>query len=223
MLVAPKPCSLKNLDAWRDFWSRVARLSAAKLEALSVELCHRQETAHYHLVHSVRQQLDAARAGDDLARELVRVALWLGDLTAFASYPTKDKAFAIDSSVWDVMALGYHDAHRSIEDGIFAINCAKYRANSIERELANRPLFINGGVADRWLRIGPPSGAQQCKTAKAIIKHHKVRHGVQPMRKADFVTAAVDALPGLTRHRAEQLWGDHAPEAWKKAGTKKGN
>jgi hypothetical protein len=170
MLVAPKPCSLTNLDAWRDFWSRVDRLSAAQLEALSVELCHRQETAHSHLVHRVRQQLDAARSEDDLARELVRVALWLGDLVAYASYPTKDKTFTIDTKVWDVMALGYHDAYRSIEDGVFAIDCAKYRANSIERELANRPLFINRGVANRWLRIMQPVGRSNARPPRQSSK-----------------------------------------------------
>ena len=223
MLVDPTPCSLKNLDAWGTFWARVGLLSAANLETIARELCRSQENAYSPLAASVRQQLNAGRADDGFARELIRIALWLGDLTAYVSYPTKKIAFAVEPTVWDVMALGYHDARRSLEDGIFAINGAKYPANTIERELANRPLFVNRGVANRWLRIRPPSGAQQCKIAKAIIKHHKDRHGVQPMRKADFVTAAVDALPGLTRHRAEQLWGDHALEEWKKAGTKKGN
>ena len=223
MLVEPKPSSLKNLDPWRNFRERVGQLSASELEAIADELCHRQETAYSPLAKRVRQQLDAAREEDDLVRELVRIALWLGDLTAHASYPTKEKAFAIHPQVWDAMALGYHDAYRSIEEGIFAIDEAKYRANSIERELANRPLFIKRDVANRWLQINPPGGARQRKTAEAIIKHHKDHHGEQPMRKADFVKAAVDQLTGLSPNRAMQLWRDHAPPAWRRPGTKGGN
>ena len=219
MLADPTPCSLKTLDAWRDFWARVDRLSAAELEALAVELCRQQEKAYAPAAEIARRQLVVARAEDDLARELVRVALWLGDLVAYASYPTKAKAFAIDTKVWDVMALDYHDAHRSIEDGIFAIN-TKYPMNPHERELANRPLFINRGLANRWLRIKPPSSAQQRKTAKAIVKYHKDH---RPMRKADFVQAAMDELIGLSRNRAMQLWRDHAPDTWRRPGTKRGN
>ncbi len=160
MLVDPKPYSLKNLDPWRNFRARVGQLSAAELEAIADELCHGQETAYSPLAKRVRQQLDGPREEDDLARELVRIALWLGDLLALASYATKDKAFAIDSKVWDVMALDYHDAYRSIEEGIFAIDDAKCGANKLERELAYRPLFISRDVANRWLRIDrpPPSG-----------------------------------------------------------------
>ena len=222
MLVDPRPCSLKNLDAWANFWARLRLLRPAELEAKATDLCLRQEKAYAPAVENIQRQLKIARAEDDLARELVRIALWLGDLAAFASYPTKEKAFAIDTKVWDEMALGYHDAHRSIEDGIFAIDCAKYRANAIERELADRPLFIKKDVANRWLRINPPSGAQQRKIANAIIKHHKERHAGRPMRKADFIKAAVDELKGLSRNRAMLLWRDCAPESWKRPGTKGG-
>ena len=223
MLVDPKPCSLKNLDAWANFWERVRLLQPAELEAKATDLCLRQEKEYAPAARNIRRQLKLARTGDDLDRELVRIALWLGDLTAWASYPTKDKAFAIHPEVWGDMGRDYHDAHRSIEDGIFAIDRAKYRANAIERELADRPLFIKGDVANRWLRINPPSGAQQRKIANAIIKHHKERHAGQPMRKADFSEAALDQLPGLSRHRAKQLWRDCAPESWKRPGTKGGN
>ena len=213
---------MKNLVAWANFWARVRLLQPAELEAKATELCLRQEKAYAPAVENIQRQLKIARAEDDLARELVRIALWLGDLAAFASYPTKEKAFAIDTKVWDEMALGYHDAHRSIEDGIFAIDCAKYRANAIERELADRPLFIKGDVANRWLRIKPPSLAEQRETAESIIKLHKKRHRGQPMRRADFSEAAVDQLPGLSRHRAKLLWRDCAPESWKRPGTKGG-
>jgi len=223
MLVDPKPSSLSNLDPWRNFQARVGELRASMLEAIANRLCRQQETAYPPLAKCVRQQLAAAREDDDLARELIRIGLWLGDLTAYASYPTKEKVFAIHPQVWDVMALDYHDAYRSIDDEIFAIDEAKYRANSIERELANRPLFIKRDVANRWLRINVFGGAQQRETAKAIIKRHKDQHGEQPMRKADFIKDAVERHPGLIPTKALQLWRDLAPEKWKRPGTKKGH
>lgn len=222
MLVNPKPCSLSNFEPWRTFQAHVDELRPAALEAIADRLCREQEKAYPPLAKCVRQQLAAAREDDDLAREIVRIALSLGDFTAYASYPTKGKAFAIDAKVWDVMAFGYHDACRSIDEGIFAIDLAKCRANKLDPELACSPLFINKGVANFWLEI-KPSGEQQRETAKAIIEHYKDQHGEQSMRRADFIKAAVDQLPGLSPNRALQLWREHAPDAWKRPGTKKGH
>jgi len=98
----------------------------------------------------------------------------------------------------------------------------KNGAQKLERELANRPLFIDGGVSNRWLRI-KPSGVQQRKTARAIIKHYKDQNPKQRMRKDDFIKAVVDQLPGLSREQAKKLWRDNAPAAWKRPGTKKGH
>lgn len=213
MLVDPTPRSLKNLDAWKNFWARVRLLKPAQLEAKAIDLCLQQEKAYAPVASNIRRQLKLARAEEDLARELVRIALWVGDLKAYASYPTKDKAFPIDPEVWGDMGRDYHDAHRSIEEGIFAIDSARWGPNSIERELANKPLFIAKEGAIGWLRIRP-SLAQQSKIAKAIINQHKL------MRREDFKTAMTDAVPGLSRSRAMQLWREHVPEEWKKPGRK---
>ena len=47
-----------------------------------------------------------------------------------------------------------------------------------------------------------------------MIHQHKI------MRREDFKTAMTDAVPGLSRSRAMQLWREHVPEEWKKPGRK---
>jgi len=154
MLVNPKPRSLSNLEPWRNFQARVCELRPAALEAIADRVCRQQEKAYPALAKCVRRQLTAAREDDDLARELVRISLSLKELTAYASYPTKGKAFAIDPQVWDVMARDYHDAHRSIDEGVFAIDVAKKRGAKT-RARARKQTSLH-----RWRRFKPLAADQ---------------------------------------------------------------
>jgi hypothetical protein len=139
--------SFKALIPWKEFTSRLGALSSQQLEAIAVDLLQRQAAVYPQLAGAARRELDAAQVMDDLATELVRVLLWLREQIGYTSCPTDEKAFAIESYVWDRLAFQYHAAYRSIEDGIFAINIHDYRPNSIEREVANRPLFIEAASA----------------------------------------------------------------------------
>ena len=56
----------------------------------------RQAVAYASLAKALKKRLAEAKVADDYAAELVRVSLMLGKITAFASYPTKRVAFAID-------------------------------------------------------------------------------------------------------------------------------
>jgi hypothetical protein len=122
MRVHPKPRSFKGLIAWEEFMDRVGTLSSEQLEAIAADLLERQSAAYPPLAEAIRRHLDAAREVDDLQRELIRLALSYHELTALTSYPFNEKAFPIKANLWDGMALSYHDASRSIEDGIFAIS-----------------------------------------------------------------------------------------------------
>jgi hypothetical protein len=88
IMINPTPRSLTGLIRWRDFWDKVKALPSDKLEIRAKDICQRQEVKYKALGRAVRKQLAAARAEDDLALELVRVALSLRELEAFATYPT---------------------------------------------------------------------------------------------------------------------------------------
>jgi hypothetical protein len=220
MLVDPTPRSLRGLVRWRDFWERAAALPSAQIELKADDLCHRQEAELKAFGRAIRQQLAAAREEDDLARELIRVALQVGELIAFASYPTKQTAFRTERFIWDLMASSYHDIYRSIDDGILALDLRSYRPQTIERELVNRPLFIDKAASNRWLRLRPPSAAAQMQEARQLIQTFRQEYPRRLMRRDDFVETLTAQMPGVSKNRAKQLWAACAPCRWQRPGTK---
>jgi hypothetical protein len=197
----PSPFSLKGFP-WRDFWLSAKLLGPAAHEELTDELIRNQEEAYTPLAAGIRQQIEIAHQDDRLG-ELLRAALMLREWTAYASHPTKEKAFAIEAIVWDPFATAYHDLHHSIESGTFAIQAHKFAPNSIVRELANKPLFIKRSFGS-WLRR-PPSMMRRRESAEKIVKDRQDKRGELPMRRADFIKAVMDKLPGLPADGARRL------------------
>jgi len=220
-MINPTPMSLTGLMRWRDFWDRVNQLSNHQLEIRAEDICQRQEVKYKPLGRAVRKQLAGARAEDDLAIELVRVALQLRELEAFASYPTKRVAFKIESLIWDQISYSLHDVYRSIREGVLALTFKHHGAQSIERELINRPLFVNQDAAKRWLRIRPSPLADQKRASRELIQVFKRDYPRKKMKREDFIQAIRHKFEGLSREQAKRLWAEAAPAEWRRAGVKK--
>jgi hypothetical protein len=101
--VKPSPFSLKGFIPWRDFWLSAKLLGPARQQELLDRLIRDQEAVYPQLAAGIRQQIESALEDDQLA-EFLRAALMLGEVTAFASHPTQDKAFSIEARVWDPLA-----------------------------------------------------------------------------------------------------------------------
>ena len=185
---------------------------------LICSLIRKQQATYPSLAACIRQQIENADPDERLAESL-RVALMLKELTAFASHPTQDKAFAIEAIVWDPLAASYHDPQLSIEGGKFALKVHKFAPNSVEREVVNKPLFIKKSSRN-WLRPSP-TFAPKAEVPEKIIKDHKEQHGDVPMRLSDFIEAARALSPRLSGLGAKRLWKEYAPDRWKRPGTKK--
>jgi hypothetical protein len=220
MLVNPKPRTLKDLIPWGEFWDRVQALSVDELNGIAAGLVARQQESYAPLANAARKQLTAAAAEGVLATGLVRVALSLGDLVAYASYPTKAKAFATEPHVWAMLPSDCFDAESSVVEGVFMLNAESPGIYNLERELAGRPLFMEKKTAYRWLRTGPPSVSQQRAIVLDVIAEFERRHPLGRMKKDDFIKAVVSRHPGLSKELAKRLWRDHAPATWRRPGPK---
>ena len=89
--------------------------------------------------------------------EIVRVALMVGRITAFAAEPIGGKAFEIKKYAWGLVPLPHHEPSRSIEDGIFGIDRSAYPEGSLDRRLANAPLFVSERQVNEWFKVRSPS------------------------------------------------------------------
>jgi hypothetical protein len=123
--------------------------------------------------------------------------------------------------VWDELDPSRHDALESLEKWIFAIRAEPHKPNTIERELANRPILLEGPTANRLLRIRPPSRARQREVAQAVIDEFTASHPSERMTRDDFVAAVRRQLPGLSRDAIIRGCWKLAPEDWKRPGPKR--
>jgi hypothetical protein len=220
MLFDPTPRSLKGLIPWENFWKRLVQLPFQHLQSKADEILSRLEAESAPLAKAKRKILAEAETPEEYASELVVIALEWAELTAYVSYPTKDKAFRIKAFVWSTRQISEENAFRSIEDGVLKLDPQKYPPNSLERELANRPLFIERGVASEWFDVRPTSEAMQRETADAVIAEFKSATGNRRMKREDFIVSLMERLPGLSRERAKKLWRERAPPNWKMPGPK---
>jgi hypothetical protein len=219
MFVDPRPRSAFKLIPVREFMELFDALPSEHVETMVIDLLRRQTDAFPAVARNIRHRLDAARARGDFRHEVVRVLLWLGELVAFALAPGAD-CYRVEAFVWDELDPSRHDARESLEKWIFAIRAEPHKPNTIERELANRPILLEGASANRLLEIRPPSLARQSKIARAVIDGFTASHPAERMKKEAFVRAVKRQLPELSKQAIIRLWGQLAPEDWKRPGRK---
>lgn len=220
MIINPAPHPLSRLIPWDEFWYPVSQLGEERLLIIEDQIIQKQAEVFPSLAAGKRKQLMSAREDNDYRRELVRVALTIGELTAFACYPLNDKGFEIRRFVWDFADAVGHDAYRSIDEGELALEPGAVRSNSLASQLANQPLFVRNDDKYRWLDVKTPSEADQHRIAQSVIEEHIALYGESKMRRLDFVGQVCERRPGLSKEGAKRLWREFAKADWKRAGTK---
>ena len=145
--------------------------------------------------------------------------LWLGEPVAFVLSPSAEKLYPLKSFVWD-LDPSHHDVMKSLAQGIFAIDRARHKPNSIDRAVANRPILLESASANRLLEIRPASLARQREVAQAVIEEFTANHPAERMTRADFIAAVRQQLPRLARDAIIRTWRDLAPADWRRPGPK---
>jgi len=153
MLVDPKPRRLRELVPWHEFVWESSQFDASQLREIADELCSRHAAK---TGSRARRELTAADQAGELQRELIRVALELGDFAAFVADPTKNTAFLILPSTWAFAEGVELDVYETIDDGIFALEASAFTPGSLEGELANKPLFVETTTMRNFLGRRPP-------------------------------------------------------------------
>jgi hypothetical protein len=220
MFVDPRPRSAYKLIPVKEFMRRFEALPSEHFEALATDLLEKQTKAYAPAAGLIRRRLDLARQEGSFAHEVVRAYLSVGGLVAFTLSPHGEKFYQLEPFVWSELDPIDHDALVSLDEGILAITPEHYKPNSIDRAVANRPILLASASANRLLKTRPYSPARQHEVAQAIIDEFTANHRSDRMRKADFVAAMRQKLPGLSRDAIFRTWRHGAPDDWKLPGRK---
>lgn len=119
----------------------------------------------------IRKQYVGAK-GKRIA-ELLKGALMVGTIRAFAADPIEGKASAVKMFAWGPVALPFYDPYGSISAGAFLVDGSVYPAGSLDRRLANAPLFVVGKQVNGWFKLLPPSTASLRRAAETLIGSEK--------------------------------------------------
>lgn len=172
------------------------------------------------LASKIRNQYEDAEDDEDRRIEVVRAALMIGRITAFATEPIGGKAFEIRKYAWGPIPLPHHDTQRSIEDGIFTIDMSPFPSGSLDHKLAHAPLFVEEKQVNDWFMLRQPSRAALRATARQVIADHDRACPNHPMRRQDFLEALKETHSSASGRRLILVWKELAPKAWKRPGTK---
>lgn len=214
MLVDPTPCPLEEMVPWEKFLQRINDVPAEILKNRAEAICE-MEIEDNDVRVGFRRELETADADGALANALIFVGLKLGVFPAFAYLPTAASCYEIKRFYWSTFSQSWK-ALEAIETGCIRLPTNLVR-QSIESDLANRPLFVLVNAEKDILNLRPPSDAALSRMAARIISDHQAQSAAK-MRKRDFVKRVVELAPGCNKERAERAWTQHAPAAWKRPG-----
>ena len=216
MLVDPTPYPPLGMVAWEKFLDRIRAVPTETLRVRAKAMCALEIEDFEPLRNAMLRELEDADADGDLPDILIFVGLKLGVFPAFAYLPTAGSCFELKRFYWSTFSRRWI-ALKAIETGCARLPTSGLIIQSIESDLANRPLFVPAGAEKDLLNLRPPSNDTLDKLARKVIADHHVATPMK-MRKRDFVVRLMELAPGCNKERAEAAWTKHAPAAWKRPG-----
>jgi hypothetical protein len=213
--IDPTPNSVEKMLPWSTLTDQLDGLPPAELRGVVNQFID-EELEAVKVLSPIKRGL-AAATDDELAEKYVLAALKIGTIHAHASYPPSNYTYRIEPFFWHFV-IDDADAITAIKKGIVPALFLGNADQSLERELANRPLFVEGSTPRSFSKLRPPSEKKLKDTARAIIRSHP---DSSRMKKGDFINELMRRCPGCSKNRAARMWAATAPQAWRKAGRPK--
>jgi hypothetical protein len=213
-LVRPKPVDVRSMQEWAAFRSRVHELPMEALRARAEELVETLIPDDEARREVFRRQLGEADDKAEFADTFILTVLRLGEITAYISLPPSDNCYALERFSWRTV-FKLADVQRAIETGDAPRLLREFE--SIEHDLAARPLFVRKSEANALLKLKTPSEAELRAIAVALVDGHFQA----PLKKAEFLAALLRHCPGCSVHRAGKTWQAYAPAAWRRPGRRR--
>ena len=214
--IDPKPSDVQKMQTWSDFARQLSDWPLAKLKERRNQLINDQLKSFRPLGLALKRKLEAC-ADDELPVVLIAEALKVGAIPAYLGYPPSNNCYKIEPFFWNFVVDDFETA-KSVQEGIAPTILKEFEEQMLERELANRPLFIEESIAKRFLNLRPPSEARLVKEAHAIIERHRKRFPGVKMKKIDFINELEQRCYGCAKERAKNIWRNTVPENWRKPG-----
>jgi hypothetical protein len=174
-----------------------------QLEAIERELLHRQAESTFPKFSKILKRILAdIPEADGRAVRVLQAALASQELVAYVLRPNTAEAYKIGSRAW-YMAGDLHDTVETITTGAFHISDRLGRPNSADREVVNRPVFVEQNDAERFLRLrglSEPHIRQACERA---IEHIERTNPCGVGRKSQFKVLVKQFLSSLRSGQIE--------------------
>ena len=219
MLIYTEPHDARGMVSLARLLEALQKLPRRQLEEIGERLRAKQEAEDPRFVPFIRERLEEGKADGDLATQILRVALAIGELTAFVLRAYTSDAYPLNTSIW-YMVEPLHDTDRSIERGILALRGYPTEELPAPWEVDHRPILVRKADVRQFLGLRPPSEAQLNRTAKAIIKKFQRTYPGIRMKKAAFVDEMLATLCGCLKTRALEMWEQHAQTEWREGGRR---
>ena len=142
----------------------------------------------------------------------------LGTLTAFVAASGFTRFHRIRPHAWKLQVGDVANPLHFARHGRFLIVTDLAPRNSLEEELAGRPIFLRHSQLVPALSISCPSRAQLRKSGERIIREHIDKKPQARMHRDDFIRAVMDDYPAVSRREALKIWAMIAPQSWRKPG-----
>ena len=214
MFVDPTPRPPSGMVPWEKFLDLIRATALETLRLRAKAMCTLEIEDFEPLRDAMLRELEDADEEGDLPDGLIFVGLKLGVFPAFAYLPTAASCYEIKRFYWSYFQ---RDAREAIETGCARLPTSGLIFQSIESDLANRPLFVPAGAVKDLLNLRPPSVVALDKLARKVIAEHQAGTSMK-MRKRDFVRRVMELAPACNKERVEGAWTKHAPAAWKRPG-----
>ncbi len=214
MLVDPTPRTPSEMMPWEKFLTAIRATAHEALRVRAKTMCALEIEDFEPLRNAMLRELDDADQDGHLPDGLIFVGLKLGVFPAFAYLPTAASCYEIKRFYWSYFQ---RNALEAIKTGRNRLPDDLLIQQSIESDLANRPLFVPVDAVKDLLNLRPPSLVDLNKLAKKVIDDHRLSSDLK-LRKRDFVDRVIAFAPLCNKERAEGAWAKHAPPDWKRPG-----
>jgi hypothetical protein len=217
--IDPTPVPVGTMVRWSELTDRLNEWPIDKVRARGEDLRAAQEQTDPSLVPAIERELMDAE-DHELADVLILLALRSREISAYLGFPPSNNCYRIEPFCWNSL-INRADSLEAIEKGVAPQIFFRFPHQTIESDLANRPLFIRKADMNAFLKLKPPSNKSLTTAAGEIAAEHKKKHGAAPMKKSDFVAKLMGRYPGCTSSRAEGVWAREVPRSWRKPGRRK--
>lgn len=213
-----EPKKLKQKCSLKRLYLELRDKPKDQLEAIERELLHRQgESDLPKFSKALKRFLAETPEADERAVRVLRAALASEQLVAYVLRPNTSEAYKVGSTVWHMLG-NLHDIAETITTGALHISDRLGKPNSADREVVNRPVYVEHEDAVEFLKPRGLSEPHIRKACERVISEIDRSNPRGAGRKRQFTDLLARDLPTFSARQIGEAWRRYTPLGWRKGG-----